>query len=238
MFDLSKRKVCFETKCWEKDWRPLLLTDRLEAMAKRNAYPFVERVLMINNVNDYNEVCFHAQKALEKGYITRYLVVKDHAEETLKFFGLTREALGKGYFYSIAELVSIYLCQTEFLLHYSGDAIPARTVHWIEDAIELFDNDPRVRVANLAWSNRFDEVANEAMEQIDIFFLGFGFSDQSYLIRASDFRSRIYTERHPASERYPKYAGELFEKRVDLWMRNHHFLRATHRNASYLHINF
>jgi hypothetical protein len=59
-----------------------------------------------------------------------------------------------------------------------------------------------------------------------------------YLVRTEDFRASIYEESHEASERYPHYGGELFEKRVDSWMRNNHHLRATHRHGSYLHQNF
>ena len=238
MSNASERAVTFETKCWEKDWQHLLLTDRLAAMAKRNCYPFAERVLMINNVADYKHVCASAERAVQEGYITRYVVVEEYAKEVLDFFGLTREAFGRGYYFSIAELVSIYLCKTEFLLHYSSDAIAAHSTDWLPASITLFDHDPRVRVANLTWNNCFQEAQKHSMEENDNFYIGFGFSDQCYLIRPADFRARIYTEQHPASARYPGYAGELFEKRVDSWMRNHNFLRATYRHASYLHINF
>jgi hypothetical protein len=59
-----------------------------------------------------------------------------------------------------------------------------------------------------------------------------------YLVRTVDFRVLIYEEINDASERYPKYGGELFEKRVDSWMRNHGNIRATSKQASYLHQNF
>ena len=40
------------------------------------------------------------------------------------------------------------------------------------------------------------------------------------------------------SKRYPRYGGDLFEKRVDSWMRNHAFHRLTWRHGSYEHRNF
>ena len=40
-----------------------------------------------------------------------------------------------------------------------------------------------------------------------------------------DFKAPIYNEANPVSERYPKYGGETFEKRVDSWIRNHKYLR-------------
>ena len=193
---------------------------------------------MINNVTDYKHVCALAQRAVEDGYITRYIVVEEYAKEVLNFLGLKREDFGRGYYFSIAELVSIYLCETEFLLHFTGDAIVARNTDWLPASMTIFDRDPRVRVANLAWNNRYQEAQEYSLEENEDFYLGFGFSDQCYLIRPADFRARIYTEHHPASARYPAYAGESFEKRVDSWMRNHNLLRATYRHASYLHINF
>jgi hypothetical protein len=55
------------------------------------------------------------------------------------------------------------------------------------------------------------------------------------MVRTADFRRAIYGEKHPDSARYPGYGGELFEKRVDSWMRNHGHLRATYRHGAYLH---
>ena len=50
----------------------------------------------------------------------------------------------------------------------------------------------------------------------------------------SDFKDRIYYEHHPDSQRYPAYGGELFEKRVDAWMRTNGFLRCTYKHGSYI----
>jgi len=41
--------------------------------------------------------------------------VHEHAQEALDFFQLSKEKLGKGYYYSIAELVSIYLTKTKLV---------------------------------------------------------------------------------------------------------------------------
>ena len=108
--------VTFETKCWEQDWEVLLKTDRLEQMIARNRFPFAERVLIINNVDDPAEVARHAQAAVERGVLTAFHIAAGHAEEALRFFEIERDSFGPGYVYSIAELVGIFLCGTEFLL--------------------------------------------------------------------------------------------------------------------------
>ena len=232
------RTVTFETKCYEKDWDVLLKTNRLEAMIRRNSFEFAERVLYINNVADPDEVRFHAEKLKERGVITRYVFVDAHAGEALEFFGLDRDSFRGGYYYSIQELVGIYLCRTEFLLHFAGDSILEQPCPWIEAGINKLDSDPRVKVVNCIPDGSTCEAAAQAYEEDEDFWLGYGFSDQCYLIRTGDYRQPIFQESHPASDRYPLYGGELFEKKVDSWMHNHDFLRATYKKGNYLHKNF
>src|SRR5574344_2438379 len=67
--------------------------------------------------------------------------------------------------------------------------------------------------------------------------LSYGFSDQCYLIRVDEFKRRIYNFKNEASERYPKYGGELFEKRVDAYLRDNRRLRAIDFKANYISLN-
>ena len=227
--------MTLETKCWERDWEIVCKTEHLRTLAARNCYPFAARVLLINNVSDYGTVCHWAQRAVANGSLTECVVVEEQAPQALESLGLTREALGAGYVYSSAELVGIHRCRTEFLLHFAGDAIPAAPCEWIPAALALFAQDSRVKVANLAWGEGAVEARAEASEEMPDWYLGPGFSDQCYLVRAADFRAPIYSESHPDSQRYPRYAGELFEKRLDAWLRNHDYLRATYKHGHYRH---
>jgi hypothetical protein len=230
--------VTFETKCYEKDWEILLKTGRLETMISRNCYEFAERILYINNVADPDKVRRYAERFKERGIITDHVLVEEHAEEALAFFGLDRDSFKGGYYYSIQELVGIYLCRTDYLLHFSGDSILDGSFPWIEQGITVLNSDKRIRTVNCVWNRKHDEARDNAFEEDDNFWIGYGFSDQCYLIRAADFRDRIYGDAHPASQRYPAYGGELFEKRVDAWARNNGYLRATYKHGSYLSKNF
>jgi hypothetical protein len=229
------RTVTLETKCWRGDWRRILESDRLRTLADRNRFDFTDRTLMINNVDDMAPVTRAADRAIAAGILTRSVVVADHAEDALRFFDLSADALTHGYVYSIAELVSLYVCRTEYLLHFAGDCLPMAAYDWVDHAIAAMDADPRIKVANLTWDGKYAEAAAQSSFATDDFFVGFGFSDQCFLVRTSDFRAPIYNETHPDSSRFPDYGGELFEKRVDSWMRNHEYLRATYRHGSYLH---
>ncbi|MCM3568568.1 hypothetical protein [Neobacillus mesonae] len=231
-------RVTFETKCYEKDWEYLLKTNRLKRMIEQNNHDFNEKKLFINNVSNIKEVCAHAEKFVESGILTSYVVVDEFADEALKFFNIDRKGFKGGYYYSISELVAIYLCSTEYLLHFSSDSILETSFDWVNHAISRMECDHNIKVANPVWNKKYAEAKNESLYEEERFFIGFGFSDQCYLIRTTDFRDRIYNERNPASERYPAYGGELFEKRVDAWMRNHNYYRITYKHGSYIHKNF
>ena len=232
--------ITFETKVWENDWELMLKSSRLEKMIERCNHAFNQKILYINNVEDYSKVAQVADRLIRSGVIDQYVNVSDYAEEALEFFSLSKDKLGIGYYYSIAELVSIYLSKTEYLLHFSGDSIVSKkaAAQWLSDGIETLRNYKNVKVFNLTWNEEYSAAKKEADYDDHMNGYGFGFSDQMYLIRSADFKKPIYEFYDPASERYPKYGGELFEKRVDSWMRQNNFLRATYKNGSYLHKNF
>jgi hypothetical protein len=230
--------VTLETKCWEHDWRRILEGEWLRLLAERNAYPFSEKILMINNVKNPAVVSRHAERAIQRGWLTRFIIVEEHAAEALDFFSVSRESLGVGYPYSIAELVGIFLCRSDFLLHYAGDCMPAAASDWVSRAVRLMSQDPRIKVCSLYAGEGYREATKHFPQQTDDFYIGCGFSDQCYLVSAKEFRGRIYNESHPASARYPKYGGELFEKRVDSWLRNSDHLTASYKHACYMHKNW
>jgi hypothetical protein len=98
--------------------------------------------------------------------------------------------MGKSYYYSIAELVSIYLCTTKYLLHFTGDSIPMRNTqfHWLLLLIQKLESNPQISVANLLWNRKIKEAIDESIEYDSQFCIGYGFSDQMYLIRTEEFR--------------------------------------------------
>ena len=230
--------ITFETKCWEKDWKYLLNTDLIKKNIDRHNYSFEKKVLMINNISNYNAVISAADKLIKNGTLTEYFLVDDYAEKTLEYFDITKEDLGIGYYYSISELVSIFLCNTEYLLHYSSDSKLKTRSNWIYSALIEFENHDAIKVANPTWNQEYGQAKNESIFEDADFFKGFGFSDQCYLIKMKDFKDRIYKEKNPLSKRYPSYGGELFEKRVDSWMRNNNYYRITYKHDSYYHKNF
>ncbi|PGL73370.1 hypothetical protein [Bacillus sp. AFS055030] len=235
---MQQFEVTFETKCYEKDWAILLKTDRIEKMIEYNQFQFKERILYINNVQDVKEVSRHADKLVDRDVLSSYVIVDDFSKEALNYFEITKESFKGGYYYSISELVSIYLCNTDYLLHFSSDSILEKPFNWIDLSIQKLQNDEKIKVANPIWNRKIFEAKQESIDEDENFYIGYGFSDQCYLIKTDDFKNKIYNEKNPISERYPIYGGELFEKRVDAWMRNNHFKRITFKHGNYIHQNY
>jgi hypothetical protein len=231
--------VTFEIKVYENDWQYLLVGDYLDKMISQCDYNFKKKIIFINNVIDRTEVIKYAVKKIEEGVLDEYYIVEDFSNEVLNYFDIEKESFQGGYYYSISELVSIYLCNTDYLLHFSSDSYLVESqVGWIDKAIQLFQERNDIIVANPTWNFAYEEAKNESLSETEDFYLGYGFSDQCYLIRTDVFKEKIYNEKHVDSERYPKYGGELFEKRVDSYMRNHKKLRITSKEVCYIHKNF
>lgn len=233
--------VTFETKVYEKDWKYLLKDGFLKKNIERCKYNFTCRTLFINNVKDADEVLYYAYKLKKTNLVDNIYLVQDYEKEVLDHFNLTKNSFKGGYYYSIAELTSIYLCSTKFLLHFSGDSFMQQSPKaslWIDEAIDIIIKNPDILVANPTWNFNYNQVKNESFGELKNFFIGYGFSDQCCLINVDPFKKDIYKENNPLSQRYPEYGGELFEKRVDAYMRNHNLKRITSKEISYIHKNF
>lgn len=231
--------LTFETKTWEKDWRFILQGNYLQTIIERCQTTFADRMLMINNVEDITAVKKAADKLVAKGVLNRYIYVADYADEVLAFFGIRKEDFKGGYYYSIAELTSLYLCETEFLLHFSGDALMRRSSkNWVDAGMEILRTNPKVLLVNALGNNDLVGARKEATYEEAGFLFGKGCSDQNYLVHVPTFKHIDFCTQHPDSDaRYPSYGGELFEKRVDAYMQNNGLVRATSTQESYIHGN-
>lgn len=231
--------VTFEIKVYENDWIYILSGDYLAKLIDNCNYNFFCKQLVINNVKDVAKVIRYAEKKIKEGVIDKIIVVSEHELIVLNHFNLNKDSFKGGFNYSIAELTGIYFCQTDYLLHFSSDSFVKKSgFNWIKKAVKNLENDNKFIVANPIWNNKTEEGKSESDYELKDFFVGFGFSDQCYLVKTKFFKSNIYNEANIKSERYPKYGGELFEKRVDAFMRNSGHLRITFKDVSYFHVNF
>lgn len=229
--------VNFETKCYERDWQYVIESNKILKLLDNLSFSFNKRTLYINNVINITNVAKNADKLISKNIIDEYIVVDDYAKNTLEFFEISIDSFKGGYYYSISELVSIYLNNSDFIVHFSSDTDMSNKYDWITDAINIMSINSQVSVANPSWSTNIS-FAEPLFNEDDLFFYEKGsFSDQCYLIRTNEFKNKIYNEYNILSDRYPPHGGNSFEKRVDSYLHNHNKLRITSKKSFYTSSN-
>jgi hypothetical protein len=231
-----KPTVTFATSCWEKDWRQILLTPDYMAVGQigNHSFPFAERLLIINNVDDLEAVKRAAQEKVEQGILTRCVAASD----VLPHFELKRADFNDWQYYNaLGPLNAIKEAKSDYLLFVTGDVYLKEPVNWIEKAIRFMEKDRNVKVANLTWNNNYKEAKKESYRKTWNFFVANqGFSDQMFLVRCADFKAPIYGEIRADGAHYPR--GDVFEKRVFSYMKNRGWERISFRGGSYTHENF
>lgn len=112
----------------------------------------------------------------------------------------------------------------------------AHQSNWTTSAMHLLNDHLQVAIVNPIWNGALDEALGEAEFVEGKYALGYAFSDQCYLGRVADLKQMDLNSPAAEPSRYPAYGGELFEKRVDAWLRSANRLRAVDLGATYLHL--
>ncbi len=193
-------KVLFTTKTWKEDY-----TKFLSGAFKRKVlnYSFSERWLMLNN---------EVPKEVEFNQPYRVIEVAKHAKQTLEFFNLTKEDFKGGYWYSIAELVCLYLAKDfDYLVWVQGDCLMEDSKGFVEKAIKILENKPHISVVSPTsevntWHNDLN---------LDQFF-----SDQCFVVRVKEFRQPIYNYNTPKLNQFPSHGGNSFERLAARYLHN------------------
>lgn len=220
--------------CFERTYRQVLRPGFLGHIAEQNRFPFARRQVLINNVEDGSDAMRRARALLDAGEVDEVFRVEDHLASALAVTGLTHRQLGRLPHYSDCALVAVTRPGSPWIAYWDAEAALTTPNDWIGPSIELMERDRRVLIANPCWLP--STVANETWEETPPFALGFGFSDQVFLARRQDLAAPIYGEWCLASLRYPlSHIAQVFEARVDAYMRRHRRFRATHVGVTYTH---
>lgn len=222
--------------CFERDYRQVLACGFMQNKARSMCRDFSRVVVTINNVVDRTDAARLALKAVERGEISTFLFVADVLPKALEKCGLTPRDLGRVRHYLDFALVAVATAEAEFLLYCCAEVEMEQPGDWITPAIEKLNGNPLLLVANPAWATDPQGADREALLSEGAYRLGYGFSDQIFLVRAERLRHPVYKYRHPAGERYPMSdMGDIFEKRVDAYMRCEGLLRLTDTRVFYRH---
>ncbi len=220
---------------FERTLRSTLAPGTISAIVNSNRHDFRRKIILINNVNDRAEASVLGKTLVDTGEIDNFYFVGDMLETALSELGLSHDEINPFPHYTDWALVSVVLPDSSpFLCHWDAEVQLAEPADWISPSIEIMKNDSRVAVANPNW--RKGGLEEATIFEVGPFAIGYGFSDQLYLIRVEEFRKAIYQFYAFASLRGPlSHITTIFEQRVDSYMRCNRRLRATYRMATYYH---
>jgi hypothetical protein len=245
--------VSFATSVWEKEWKEVLLNP--EYLEKKQIqyqnFHFQEKILILNNLDHPSQVKLLAEKFVEKTILTHVYLAKEYEQKILENFNLKKEDFKIGndahkyegvnndwiYYNALAPLAAIYLSTSDYLVYLTADVWLKEPVSWIDQALAFMQKHEKVKVANLTWNDRYDEAEKESYKKKKKFYLSKkGFSDQMFLVKREDFIQPIYSEVREDLTQFPR--GDVFEKRVFSFMKNHGWERITYSGGSYTHQSF
>jgi hypothetical protein len=210
-------------------------------------YPFLKRVLIITNVNNRELVEESARKLKDNNILDDFYFTDDFSDKVLEYFNIDKNSFNGGYWYSIAPLLAVYLCETDYMVYLTGDSLTEKTDYdWINNGIEIMKTNNTVKVVNPVWNLQYHQAkdeenfyisnGNELTNNHPDWSYTMNFSDQCFLIPVNEFKSQIYNEQNELSDiHYPKYAGDSFEKRVSSFLKNNKLYRITSSKTTYFH---
>ena len=222
--------IAFQMSCYEKSYNHVLkngiFRHNLSLFQDIN---FEEKTIIVNNVSNYDNI-----NSLIKDFSDIYFIFADEKPEiTLDFFNLSLADFPIGLYYSLQHFTGIHYTQCDYLFHISEDCgIDNLDSKFIEESIDMLESNEKYIIAMPRWC-KDDNAIEKAEQGNDKFFVQYGFTDQIYIIKTKKFKEDIYHYNHPMSDRYPKYGGECFEKKIDSFMRCNKYYGVVHKNYIY-----
>jgi hypothetical protein len=220
---------------FERSYRDVLQPGVFAGIVEENRFAFARRVALVNNVDNPEHVRELAQPLLDSGEIDELRFVADLLPEALRLTGLTEQDLGgRIRHYTDCSIAAVTMTGSPWLLYWDADLHLDEPVDWITPSIDFMDSELRALVASPDWvPSTLDQ---ELIERRGAFAITRGFSDQLYLVRRADLARPVYHERCIARLRYPlAHIGDVFEARVDAYMRHNDLVRVIHTGARYTH---
>ncbi|HEX3015185.1 MAG TPA: hypothetical protein VHQ46_02195 [Desulfobacteria bacterium] len=229
-----EHKIDLVVNTFERTYRDVLKHGFFTNIETQNKRKFTRKIALINNVQNRDEATALAKKLVNLGELDAFYFVDELLAKALKQSGLTQRDLGRIPHYSDCALVAVTLPGSPWLVYWDAEVRLQEPVNWIDPSIALMESNRQIVVANPNWW--LPGLEKETFVETGDFALGYGFSDALFLIRREDFLLPIYRESCPVSLRYPlAHVARVFEQRVDAYMRNNRRLRATYKQATYVH---
>lgn len=234
--------------CFERNIDRVTSPGFLADAVGQHQFPFALRTLLVNNVDDPIQAAQLAESAVERGEIDRFVFVDALLPKGLAITHLEARTFGRYLHWSDCCLAALAASGPDLLCYVDVDLTLETPVDWISPALAIMESDPRVVVANPTWvsADGSTSAPSEADECVESGWLGYGFTDQAFLIHRANFarplrrspRRPLWLE-CPASLRYPGPSGNLFfEQIADAYMRSNRLMRLTICEAQFVPVPF
>jgi hypothetical protein len=231
-----QRAVSLFVNCFERDYRSVLAPGFMRAKAAQFRFPFTRVIVTINNTQDPEGAVRLAAEATRRGEIDGFFEVSKELPGALRLCGLRGADLGVVRHYMDFALVAVKHAVPDYLLYCCAEVDLATPFDWVSDAVAKLEADPTLLVANPSWGSDPTGAERESLRRDGDHWVGLGFSDQCFLADAKRLAAPIYGYQHDAGSRYPMSdLGDIFEKRVDAYMRHHNLLRISDTRVFYNH---
>jgi hypothetical protein len=231
-----EKRVSLFVNCFERDYRQVLAPGFMRAKASQFRFPFNRVVVTLNNILDPEDGRLRARKALQMGEIHDFVEVAKRLPKALEVSGLKASDLGLVRHYMDFALVAVTDALPDYLLYCCAEVDLVTPFDWVSDAVRKLEADQSLLVANPSWASDPAGAARESRRRDGDHWVGSGFSDQCFLADSKRLAAPIYKYKHEAGNRYPMSdIGDIFEKRVDAYMRHHGLLRISDARVFYAH---
>ena len=264
---MRNKTLTIASACYQLDYEIILNSKYGKKLFYYDEHEIADsRMLVINNVENEAIVRNMAERAKRNNIIDEFYFCSEASEHALADLGIRRETFVEktrfdlriellmkyhvkikrrydGYISSIPAIVAISQCTTDYLLYFDEDAYmyEGESRSWIENAIELMENEPKYVVANPIWNSKVEEAENESLNIIESFYVSQGFSNQCFLVNVKRVKEEFdYNEKPPLflKKKYPYYAGNCFERRFATFMFHHDLYRLVAMGVNYFHEDF
>lgn len=229
------RSVGLVVNTYERTYRDVLTPGFFPGIAAQNRRECDEVVALVNNVVDRRDARERADALVAAGEISAYAFVADHLPEALRAARLPARALRRRPYLLDYGIVMPHVVRTEWLLGWDAETRLPQTADWLGPSLDLLEDDRRVFHTSLAWTVAPGEPGphGEAVDHVGEFALGWGFSDQLFLVRRDDLIGPLWRSFAPAAAVRHAPHPYTFEYRVEAHQRAVRRHRATLTSTRY-----
>ena len=230
------RSVGLVVNSYERTYRDVLRPGFFPGVAAQNGRGFDEVVALVNNVADRRDATARAEELVRTGEISAYAFVADLLPAALHSARLSARALRRRPYLLDYGLVMPHVVGTRWLLGWDAETRLPVPTDWVSPSLDLLAEHPRVFHVSLGWTVGPGEPGplGEAVDHLGDYALGWGFSDQLFLVRRADLVGPIWRSFAPAAAVRHAPHPYTFEYRVEAHQRSVRRHRATLTTARYV----